>query len=65
MDEHVVGDGEKRLLEADARRDGHLEATHVTWVARVLQTVLVTLHEELEEKPATKSGDVFVRFVET
>ena len=55
MNEHVVGDGQERLLETDARRDGNLEATHVTWVAGVLQAVLVALHEELEEKPATTS----------
>ena len=55
VNEHVLRDCEKRLLETDARRDGNLEAAHVTWVARVLQAVLVALHEELEEKPATTS----------
>ena len=31
----------------------HLESAHVAWVASVLQTVLVALHEKLEEKSET------------
>ncbi len=51
VDKHVVGDGQKCTVHAYARRQDHLETTHVAWVARVLQTILVAFQEKLEEKP--------------
>ena len=33
----------------------HLEAPHVSWVARVLEAVLIALQEKLEEKPGTEA----------
>ena len=29
----------------------HLESTHVSWIASILQTILVTLQEEFEKEP--------------
>jgi len=34
---------------------GYLEPPHVSWVARILQTILVTLQEEFQEKPENET----------
>ncbi len=54
MHEHVVGDGHKVALHAGVERDDHLEATHVSRVPGILQTVLVALEEELEKVPGKR-----------
>ena len=51
--EHVVRHGQELTLDTRHRGDDHLEPSHVPGVARVLQTVLVTLEEELQEESAT------------
>jgi hypothetical protein len=58
--EHVVRQRQERPVHRLGRRDGHLETTHVARVARVLQAVLVALHEEFEEEPATQKIKIYL-----
>ena len=51
VDEHVVRDGEQLALHAGHGGDNHLEPAHVPRISRILQTILITLEEELQEEP--------------
>ena len=39
----------------------HLEAPHVSWVARVLEAILIALQEKLEEKPEKNKKSISER----
>ena len=51
VDEHVVRDGEELALHAGHGGDDNLEPPHVAGVSRILQTILITFEEELQEEP--------------
>ena len=52
VDEHVLADAEEGVgVHEEGGGDGHLEPAHVPGIARILQTVLVTLQEELQLEP--------------
>ena len=51
VDEHVVRDGEQLALHTGHGGDDNLEPPHVSRVSSILQTVLITLEEELQEEP--------------
>jgi hypothetical protein len=51
---HVVRHGKQNTVHAHARRYDHLKTTHIAWVARIFQTILVAFQKELEKKPLGK-----------
>ena len=51
VDEHVVRHGEQLALHAGHGGDDNLEPPHVPRISRILQAILITFEEELQEEP--------------
>ena len=54
VDKHIIRKGKQSRIKLGASSDCNLESPHVSWVASVLQTILITLEEAFQVVPKTK-----------